>query len=88
MVEVPGPVVEPGTAGEVLVVCRANVCRSPAAQFLLAEALRKAGIDWSVSSAGTTTLHTLPGMCTISAHGLEKIARQAPTTPSGTRRAR
>ena len=53
-------------------MCRANVCRSPAGQFLLAEALRKAGIGWSVSSAGTITLHTLPGMCSISAHGLEK----------------
>ncbi|MBV9831356.1 MAG: hypothetical protein JOZ82_07145, partial [Marmoricola sp.] len=73
MVEVAGPGGEqPGTGGEVLVVCRANVCRSPAAQFLLGRALEQIGLDWSVSSAGTTTLHTLPGMCASAAAGLAK----------------
>ena len=37
----------------VLVVCTANVCRSPMAAALLARHLRKEGVDALVSSAGT-----------------------------------
>lgn len=39
----------------VLMVCTANQCRSPLAEFLLKHELKKIGLDqaWSVSSAGT-----------------------------------
>jgi protein-tyrosine phosphatase len=38
---------------EVLVVCTANQCRSPMAEFLLKEKLTSLGIRWTVRSAGT-----------------------------------
>ena len=38
----------------ILVVCTANICRSPVAEALLRDRLQKYGLqDWSVSSAGT-----------------------------------
>ena len=38
----------------ILVVCTANICRSPVGEALLRERLQKAGlVDWTVSSAGT-----------------------------------
>lgn len=38
----------------ILVVCTANICRSPVGEALLREQLRQAGLgDWTVSSAGT-----------------------------------
>lgn len=37
----------------ILVVCRANVCRSPLAQILLEDALAGRGVEAAVSSAGT-----------------------------------
>ena len=40
----------------ILVVCTGNVCRSPLAEQLLAARLATAGIDASVSSAGTAAL--------------------------------
>ena len=50
----------------VLVVCTANVCRSPMAEYLLRDHLRRhlgrdAGWDWVVRSAGT---HVSPGSTT------------------------
>lgn len=39
---------------EILVVCTANICRSPVAQGLLRDRLDKAGLDdWTVASSGT-----------------------------------
>ncbi|MBK8905079.1 MAG: low molecular weight protein arginine phosphatase [Anaerolineaceae bacterium] len=38
----------------ILVVCTANICRSPVAEALLREQLQRAGlVDWTISSAGT-----------------------------------
>ena len=38
----------------ILVVCTANICRSPVGEALLRQQLQKAGlVDWTVSSAGT-----------------------------------
>jgi protein-tyrosine-phosphatase len=38
----------------ILVVCTANICRSPVAEALLRDRLGRAGLDdWTVSSAGT-----------------------------------
>lgn len=38
----------------ILVVCTANICRSPVGEALLREQLQQTGLtDWSVSSAGT-----------------------------------
>ena len=36
----------------ILLVCRANLCRSPSAEVMLSRALAGAGVDASVSSAG------------------------------------
>lgn len=43
----------------VLVVCTANQCRSPMAEFLFRTALYERGLGWQVSSAGTSAL---PGL--------------------------
>ena len=38
----------------IMVVCTANICRSPVAETLLRDRLEKEGLaDWEVSSAGT-----------------------------------
>ena len=38
----------------ILVICTANICRSPVAAALLRDRLRQRGLgDWTVSSAGT-----------------------------------
>lgn len=41
------------SAARVLVVCTANQCRSPLAEFLLRRAVDDNHLDWDVSSAGT-----------------------------------
>lgn len=37
----------------ILIVCRANLCRSPMAETLLAHACRQSGLSWQIDSAGT-----------------------------------
>jgi len=38
----------------ILIICTANICRSPVAEALLCDRLEKRGLeDWTVSSAGT-----------------------------------
>ena len=44
----------------VLAVCTANHCRSPLMEFVLREAARERGLDWSVSSAGTRAVNGVP----------------------------
>ena len=42
------------TTPHILVVCTANICRSPVAEALLRDKLQAAGLgDWTVASAGT-----------------------------------
>jgi protein-tyrosine-phosphatase len=38
----------------ILIICTANICRSPVAEALIRDRLQKRGLDdWTVSSAGT-----------------------------------
>ncbi|MBC7947682.1 MAG: low molecular weight phosphotyrosine protein phosphatase [Chitinophagaceae bacterium] len=39
-------------------VCLGNICRSPLAEGILQERAFKAGLNWSVESAGTNSYHT------------------------------
>ncbi len=43
---------------KILMVCLGNICRSPLAEGILQEKVRKAGLDWTVDSAGTNGYHT------------------------------
>lgn len=47
------------SAARVLVVCTANQCRSPLAEFLLRRAVQ-GNVDWQISSAGTHAESGLP----------------------------
>ncbi len=45
----------------ILVICTANICRSPVAAALLRDRLRKRGLtDWTVGSAGTWAMEARP----------------------------
>lgn len=53
--------------GQILVVCAANVCRSPLARFLLGQELTQSDlVDWQVTSAGVVATEGTP-MCAASA---------------------
>lgn len=39
-------------------VCLGNICRSPLAEGILQEKVKKAGLNWVVDSAGTNHYHT------------------------------
>lgn len=39
-------------------VCLGNICRSPLAEGILQMKANKAGLDWTVESAGTNSYHT------------------------------
>ena len=38
-------------------VCLGNICRSPLAEGILQEKIKKAGLNWEVDSAGTNGYH-------------------------------
>lgn len=42
---------------KILMVCLGNICRSPLAEGILQHKARKAGLDWTVDSAGTNGYH-------------------------------
>lgn len=42
----------------ILMVCLGNICRSPLAEGILKDKVRKAGLNWIVESAGTNRYHT------------------------------
>ena len=42
---------------KILMVCLGNICRSPLAEGILQEKAWKAGLKWSVESAGTNGYH-------------------------------
>ena len=42
-------------------VCLGNICRSPLAEGILQDKIKKAGLDWTVDSAGTNGYHTGEG---------------------------
>jgi len=57
----------------ILIVCTANICRSPVAEALLRDRLIKQGFDdWRVLSAGTWADHGSPA----SRYGVEIMAEQ------------
>jgi protein-tyrosine phosphatase len=43
---------------KILMVCLGNICRSPLAEGILQDKAFKAGLNWSVESAGTNQYHT------------------------------
>lgn len=43
---------------KILMVCLGNICRSPLAEGILKDKAEKAGLDWTVRSAGTNSFHT------------------------------
>jgi protein-tyrosine phosphatase len=43
---------------KILMVCLGNICRSPLAEGILQDKAFKAGLTWSVESAGTGAWHT------------------------------
>ncbi len=45
-------------AMKILMVCLGNICRSPLAEGILQDKARKAGLNWTVESAGTNGYHT------------------------------
>jgi protein-tyrosine phosphatase len=42
---------------KVLMVCLGNICRSPIAEGILKDKIKKYGLDWEVDSAGTSGFH-------------------------------
>ncbi|MDP4263744.1 MAG: low molecular weight protein-tyrosine-phosphatase [Bacteroidota bacterium] len=42
---------------KILMVCLGNICRSPLAEGILQEKAFRAGLNWSVESAGTNSYH-------------------------------
>ena len=42
---------------KILMVCLGNICRSPLAEGVLKDKILKAGLDWTVDSAGTNGYH-------------------------------
>lgn len=42
----------------ILMVCLGNICRSPLAEGILKDKVQKAGLNWTVDSAGTNHYHT------------------------------
>jgi protein-tyrosine phosphatase len=42
---------------KILMVCLGNICRSPLAEGILRDKIRKAGLHWTVDSAGTANYH-------------------------------
>lgn len=42
---------------KILMVCLGNICRSPMAEGILQDLIRKEGLDWEVDSAGTGSWH-------------------------------
>jgi protein-tyrosine-phosphatase len=60
----------------ILVICTANICRSPVAAALLRDRLRRRGLsDWTVGSAGTWAMDTRPAsrysVSVAGRHGLD-----------------
>ena len=39
----------------ILFVCHGNICRSPMAGYIMKNLVKQVGLDWSISSAATTT---------------------------------
>src|SRR5882757_6521724 len=57
---------------KILMVCLGNICRSPLAEGILQDKAFKAGLNWSVESAGTNSYH----IGEPPHHLSQKVARQ------------
>jgi protein-tyrosine phosphatase len=57
---------------KILMVCLGNICRSPLAEGILQDKAFKAGLNWSIESAGTNRYHTGEAPHLLS----QKVARQ------------
>jgi protein-tyrosine phosphatase len=57
---------------KILMVCLGNICRSPLAEGILQEKAFKAGLNWTVESAGTNGYHNGE----TPHHLSQKVARQ------------
>jgi protein-tyrosine phosphatase len=66
---------------KILMVCLGNICRSPLAEGILQDKARKAGLSWTVDSAGTNGCHTDEAPHRLS----QKIARMNGIDISGQR---
>src|SRR5215467_1462139 len=42
---------------KILMVCLGNICRSPLAEGILKQKVKKAGLPWTIESAGTNGYH-------------------------------
>ena len=42
---------------KILMVCLGNICRSPLAEGILDDKIKKAGLNWEIDSAGTGNYH-------------------------------
>jgi protein-tyrosine phosphatase len=42
---------------KILMVCLGNICRSPLAEGILKDKVQKAGLNWTIESAGTNNYH-------------------------------
>ncbi len=60
-------------------VCLGNICRSPLAQGILEDKVKKAGLNWMVDSAGTAGYHTGEAPHQLS----QKVARMNGVNISG-----
>ncbi len=66
----------------ILMVCLGNICRSPMAEGLLRDKVKKHGLDWVVVSAGTESYHVGEPPHPLSqkvclAHGIDISAQRA-----------
>ena len=57
---------------KILMVCLGNICRSPLAEGIMENEIKKAGLDWEVDSAGTNGYHIGEAPHRLS----QKVARQ------------
>lgn len=42
---------------KILMVCLGNICRSPLGEGILEDKVKKAGLNWTIDSAGTSSYH-------------------------------
>jgi protein-tyrosine phosphatase len=60
-------------------VCLGNICRSPLAEGILQDLVKKEGLDWQIDSAGTGNWHVGEGPH----HGSVRVARSRGIDISG-----
>lgn len=84
----PPPPRDPGGRYRVVLVCRGNICRSPIAAVVLADRVRRAGLEVEVESAGTGGWHVEDPMderaaAVLTAHGYDAGGHRARQIEAG-----